>query len=171
MRKSRHVMVLVVAVVLHQGTAFGQALKPAEEIKTSRSVLETSREGKSQDLFVVLDYSDLQERAARRRAQGGSENSDAAILEEWKKGAEATRNQVFPGKRFLGAQVLEEFDYSTTVLVRVPDRRAVEAILRHPKVISVQERKDQPPVSGKSVTLHTDRVPNNWCEIAFVEVW
>lgn len=150
MQHWRHFISLVVAVVINQGAAFAQTLTAAEEAKTSRAVLERSRQGRSQDLFVILDHSDLQARASRSQAEGAS---DATVLDEWKKGAAATRNFVFPGRRFLGAQVLEEWESSTTVLVRFTNHHSLEAILRHPKVIAVQERQSLPPALNQSLPL------------------
>jgi len=99
-------------------------------------------EGLPQELFVLLDSRSITEKEKERRKAKGIRFNDHEINEETKRELDALKAAVFPNGRLGDAYVTGDFSQMPMVKVYVPDRRAREQLLSHPRVKAVYENQE-----------------------------
>jgi subtilisin family serine protease len=129
---------VLLLVALAVGPVAGQNVRSDDLEKAPANIVEAAKRGESQDLFVTLDWRDIEAREASKRASRGLRANDDAINGETLAEMDNLKAQVFPGGRLGGAVVIGDRRHVPILEVRVPNWESLARILSHPKVISVR---------------------------------
>jgi hypothetical protein len=155
----RHILEILVAgnivavSLLAPVRAEAQLVHSNDLSKAPPTVIEKARMGMSQDLLVILDRRDIEERESQRRAAQGVNANDAALEAETIREFDLLKASVFPNGQLGDARVIQTFKTVPILFVKVPNFNALAAILANQKVVAVEENTSFRPSLQQSLPL------------------
>jgi subtilisin family serine protease len=138
---------------LLMASSWAATLTQKDAAKTTPEVIEQAKKGVPQQLFVILEHKAILEKEKEKQRARKLKFNDKQLTEETKREFDELKKSVFANGRLGEAQVVYD-DRNVPILeVNVPDLKALEQLLSHPKVLRVNPNQLYKPALSKSLPL------------------